>query len=225
MEPDVYPAVVVYERAGAAVTAADQAQAAADAKRFAGITHVSTPIAGPIIAKDGRALQIIVPIKVGRNGVSDTTPAVKAIRSIVKSSPLNVYVTGAAGYAADSLDAVSGIDATLLYLTLAIVIAILLFTYRSPVLWVLPLMCVVVALTVSQGAVYLFARYAGLTVNSDSQFLLTVLVLGAGTDYALLLIARYREELRRHEDRHEAMAVALHRAGPAIIASGTTVPK
>jgi RND superfamily putative drug exporter len=220
---NIYPAVVVYDRGGSAVTAADQAQAAADARRFAGIARVSTPIVGPIRANDGRALELVVPIKVGRNGVSDTAPAVKAMRSIVKSGPLHGYVTGAAGYGADSVDAFSGIDATLLYVTLAIVLAILLFTYRSPVLWVLPLICVVVALTVAQGAIYLFARYAGLTVNGDSDFLLTVLVFGAGTDYALLLIARYREELRRHEDRHEAMAVALRRAGPAIIASGTTV--
>ena len=71
--------------------------------------------------------------------------------------------------------------------------------------------------------VYLLAKYADLTVNGQSQGILTVLVIGAGTDYALLLVARYREELRRHEDRHEAMAFALHRASPAIIASAATV--
>ena len=67
--------------------------------------------------------------------------------------------------------------------------------------------------------IYFLAKYAGLTVNGQSQGILTVLVIGAGTDYALLLVARYREELRRHEDRHEAMAFALHRAAPAIFAS------
>jgi RND superfamily putative drug exporter len=71
--------------------------------------------------------------------------------------------------------------------------------------------------------VYLLAEYAGLVVNAQSAGILTVLVFGAGTDYALLLVARYREELRRHHDRHDAMAVALHRAGPAIVASGATV--
>ena len=70
---------------------------------------------------------------------------------------------------------------------------------------------------------YLLAKYAGLTVNGQTQFIMTVLVIGAGTDYALLLVARYREELRRHEDRHEAMAFALHRAAPAILASAATV--
>ena len=71
--------------------------------------------------------------------------------------------------------------------------------------------------------IYFLAKYAGLTVNGQSQGILTVLVFGAGTDYALLLVARYREELRRHEDRHEAMAFALHRAAPAILASAGTV--
>ena len=80
-----------------------------------------------------------------------------------------------------------------------------------------------VALTTAQAVVYLLAAHAGLTVNAQSAGILTVLVFGAGTDYALLLIARYREELRRHARRHEAMAVALRRAAPAIIASGATV--
>jgi RND superfamily putative drug exporter len=225
--PNVNSAVVVYDRGGDTVTAADQAVAAADARRFARIARVSTPIVGPIVADDGRALQLIVPIKTesaGQTGSSDTATIVNAMRSILRSHPgLTAHVTGPAGYAADQADAFSGSDKALLYVTVAIVIAILLLTYRSPVLWIVPLICVVVALFVAQGVIYLLARHGGLTINGDSQFLLTVLIFGTGTDYALLLIARYREELRRHEDRHEAMAVALRRAGPAIIASGTTV--
>ena len=80
-----------------------------------------------------------------------------------------------------------------------------------------------VALFTAQAVIYFLAKYADLTVNGQSQGILTVLVFGAGTDYALLLVARYREELRRHEDRHEAMAFALHRAAPAIVASAATV--
>ena len=80
-----------------------------------------------------------------------------------------------------------------------------------------------VAYSVSGGVVYLLAKYADLTVNGQSQAIMGILVIGAGTDYALLLAARYREELRRHEDRHEAMAFALHRAAPAILASAATV--
>jgi putative drug exporter of the RND superfamily len=104
-----------------------------------------------------------------------------------------------------------------------VVAIILLITYRSPVLWLLPIVTAGVALITAQSVIYLLADNAGLVVNAQSAGILTVLVFGAGTDYALLLVARYREELRRHEDRHEAMALALHRAGPAIIASAATV--
>ena len=117
----------------------------------------------------------------------------------------------------------SGIDGKLLYSTVIVVVVILLLTYRSPILWILPVLSAGVALTTAQGVIYLLAKNAGLTVNGQSQGILTVLVFGAGTDYALLLVARYREELRRHEDRHEAMAFALHRAAPAIVASALTV--
>jgi putative drug exporter of the RND superfamily len=99
----------------------------------------------------------------------------------------------------------------------------LLLTYRSPILWLLPVLSAGFALFAAQGVIYLLARYADLSVNGQSAGILTVLVFGAGTDYALLLVARYREELRRHKDRHEAMAFALHRAGPAIWASAATV--
>ena len=90
-------------------------------------------------------------------------------------------------------------------------------------LWALPIFCAVVSLGIAMGVLYLLAKYGDMTINGQTQFIMTVLVIGAGTDYALLLVARYREELRRHEDRHEAMAFALHRAAPAIFASATTV--
>ncbi|HEX6937544.1 MAG TPA: MMPL family transporter, partial [Actinomycetes bacterium] len=136
---------------------------------------------------------------------------------------LQMHVTGPAGFSADFAKAFEGIDGTLLYAALAVVIVILLLTYRSPVLWLLPVISAGVALTAAQAVIYLLAEHAGLTVNGQTQGILTVLVFGAGTDYALLLVARYREELRRHADRHEAMAFALHRAGPAIVASAATV--
>ena len=126
---------------------------------------------------------------------------------------MSVYVTGPAGIAADSAEAFEGIDSTLLFATVGVVVIILLLTYRSPTLWLLPVISAGVALTVAQAVIYLLAAHADLVVNAQSAGILTVLVFGAGTDYALLLVARYREELRRHHDRHEAMAVALH--GPA----------
>ena len=148
-------------------------------------------------------------------------------QNLFQSKNLNpalvVYVRDSGVTAADQIKIFKGIDTTLLYATLAVVIVLLLLTYRSPVLWVLPILSAGVALTVAQAVIYLLTQHANLTVNGQSEGILVVLVIGASTDYALLLIARYREELRRHADRHQAMAVALRRAGPAIIASGLTV--
>ena len=224
---DIFPALVVYELTDGAVTPADKAKVAADVKRFAGVQDVTGEVLGPIPSEDGKALQVVVPIKVAEegNGWEELAPRVEEMRTIARADAggLGVYVTGPAGSFADFADVFSGFDSTLLYITAAIVMVILLLTYRSPVLWILPLTCVFIALTVAQAVIYLLARHAGLTVNGQSAFILTVLVFGAGTDYALLLTARYREELRRHADRHEAMAVALGRAAPAIIASGATV--
>jgi RND superfamily putative drug exporter len=224
---DVFPALVVYERSGGPVTAADRAKVAADMRRFAGVPDVTGKILGPIPSRDGQALQVVVPVKVNSkgNGWQQLSPRVKQMRSIAHAGAgdLHAYVTGPGGYFADFANVFSGFDTTLLYITALIVVVILLLTYRSPVLWILPLTCVFVALTAAQAVIYLLARHAGLTVNGQTAFILTVLVFGAGTDYALLLTARYREELRRHADRHQAMAVALGRAGPAILASGSTV--
>ena len=225
VSPNVYPAVVVYDRP-AGLTAADKAKAAADARRFAGVSGVlQGQVTGPIVARDGKAIETIVPVNLGHDGWNHAGTAADALRSIAASGAagMTVHIAGPLGYAADSGKAFKGIDGTLLFSALAVVIVLLLITYRSPVLWLLPVISAGVALTTSQGVIYLLAAHAGLTVNAQSAGILDVLVFGAGTDYALLLTARYREELRRHEDRHAAMRVALRRAGPAIVASAGTV--
>jgi RND superfamily putative drug exporter len=223
--PNVFPAVVVYDRP-AGLTAADRHKATADAAAFAGVRGaVRDRIAGPFFAADGKAAQTLVPVNLGSKGWDGATSAVDKLRSIGRSDSggLTVHIAGPLGSASDSAKSFSGIDSTLLFATLAVVIVLLLITYRSPVLWLLPVITAGIALTSAEAFIYLLAAHAGLTVNGQSAGILNVLVFGAGTDYALLLTARYREELRRHEDRHEAMAVALRRAGPAIIASAGTV--
>ncbi|MEU4214981.1 MMPL family transporter [Actinoplanes sp. NPDC026623] len=221
---DIAPAVIVYERAGG-ITPADTAKATQDAAAMRQVDGVSGEVVGPVPAKDGQALQTIVPIKVDADGWDKLVDVVDALKATTGTSAagMTIQFAGPAANAADSAEAFEGIDGTLLYTTLAIVAIILLITYRSPVLWLLPIISAGVALTTAQAVIYLLAKHAGLVVNAQSAGILTVLVFGAGTDYALLLVARYREELRRHEDRHEAMALALHRAGPAIIASAATV--
>jgi uncharacterized membrane protein YdfJ with MMPL/SSD domain len=120
---------------------------------------------------------------------------------------------------AGGLKIFKGTDSTLLYATLGVVIVLLLLAYRSPVLWLLPVISAGAALTAAEAAIHLLAQHA----NGQSEGILIVLVIGASTVYALLLIARYREELRRQAGRHAAMAAALRRAAPAIIASALTV--
>lgn len=227
--PEQIPAVVVYARPDG-LTAQDRRQIAEDVQqvkvlREHGIRGAQTR--GPVFDRqtDPRAAQIYVPITMDAAGWQRIAPAVDSIRDQVGKGGdgLSVHVTGPGGTAADSSKAFQGIDSTLLYAAMAVVIVMLLITFRSPTLLFVPLLGVVVALFTAQALIYLLAKHAGLTVNGQSAGILTVLVFGAGTDYALLLVARYREELRRHEDRHEAMALAMNRAGPAILASGATV--
>lgn len=227
--PEAIPAVVVYAREDG-LTARDRARIAEDVRqakglRAHGIRGAETR--GPVYdEKPGaRAAQVFVPITMDAEGWERIGPAVDSIRKRVGKGGdgLSVHITGPGGTAADSAEAFEGIDSTLLFSAAGIVVVILLLTYRSPTLLLAPLISVITALFTAQALVYLLAAHADLTVNGQSAGILTVLVFGAGTDYALLLVARYREELRRHEDRHEAMALALHRAGPAVLASGATV--
>jgi putative drug exporter of the RND superfamily len=219
--PNLNPAVVVYTRASG-ITAADLRKARADARRFAALPAVDGRVTGPIPSRDHQALETIIGADLGYN--ANISGFINGINGTASAGDpgLAVHITGPAASAADEIKIFKGIDTTLLFATLGVVIGLLLLTYRSPVLWLLPIMSAGVALTVAEAVIYLLTKH-GLTVNGQSAGILVVLVLGASTDYALLLIARYREELRRHEDRHEAMAVALHRAGPAIMASAATV--
>jgi RND superfamily putative drug exporter len=222
--PNIFAAVLVYDRPSG-LTSADKAKAAADLVRFRGVTGVvNSQLAGPLVSRDGKAIETIVPVNLGSQGWNGASAAATTLRTIATSNAngLAVHVAGPLGNAADSSNAFKGIDGILLVATLAVVIGLLLITYRSPVLWLMPVISAGIALATAEGLIYLLAKH-GLTVNAQSAGILLVLVFGAGTDYALLLTARYREELRRHEDRHEAMAVALRRAGPAILASAGTV--
>jgi RND superfamily putative drug exporter len=221
--PNTFTAVVVYQRPSG-LTSADKRVVVSDARRFASVGHLGGTIDGPHYVPDGRTAVVVVPEYLGQGGWSQAAKVVARMKAVAATSPgLAMHITGPAGYAADSNNAFKGIDSTLLFAAIAVVVVILLITYRSPILWLLPVVSAGVALTAAQGVIYLLAKHAGLTVNAQSAGILTVLVFGASTDYALLLVARYREELRRRQDRHEAMAVALRRAGPAVIASAATV--
>ncbi len=133
------------------------------------------------------------------------------------------HVAGPAGASADFGEAFGEIDGILLGVALSAVLIILLLVYRSPALPFLVIFSSVFALAAASVVVYYLAREEVIGLNGQSQGILFILVVGAATDYALLLVARYREELRRHDDRYRAMRIAWRRAFEPIVASGTTV--
>ncbi|MHB8505413.1 MAG: MMPL family transporter [Acidimicrobiales bacterium] len=214
------PGVAVYLAAGR-VTAADRSVAAAEEAAVARAVPDVKP--GRLqLSPDGRA--VAWSFEVDQPHPAKLTADTAAVRRTVVGRPgLRAYTGGAAGLLVDSAGAFKGINGILLVVTGSVVIVLLLLIDRSPILWLVPVLSVVGAIGVSEFVVYQLARHGGLVVSGQSGGILTVLVFGAGTDYALLITARYREELRRHADRHEAMRVALSRAAPAILASATTV--
>ncbi len=228
MDQNDIPTVVVYERDGG-LTPEDLNAIQAQVSEIQAMDGVVGEVRGPdpsvpgTLSEDGEVAQTVVTYNFGKNGWNALPDVADELNQIIAIDGVTTYLSGAGGQAADSAEAFAGIDGTLLFAALGVVILILLFTYRSPVLWLLPILSAMFALFTSEALIYYLAKEFGLTVNGQSQSILTVLVIGAGTDYALLLVARYREELRRHEDRHEAMAFALHRAAPAIFASAATV--
>ncbi|TDD77631.1 MMPL family transporter [Actinomadura rubrisoli] len=216
---EMAPGLVAYVRDGG-ITAADRARVQADRRALAPVAD--GPIAPPAASRDGRALMLHIPLSDGET----LSPKAEKIRDQVeKNAPpgLQIRLTGPAGSALDVGDAFQKIDKLLLIITMVLVTAVLLFTYRSPLLWLLPLANAAISLQVTSAVVYLLAKHAGLYVADGMSSILNALVFGITTDYALLLLARYREELRRHPDRHEAMRIALHRAATPIIASAATV--
>jgi len=217
---DTPVAVVVFVR-DSGITAQDRSTVDADRTAFAALAR-GNEVDPAAPSQDGRALLLSFPVA----GDSTTAAAVvKQVKDRLADTPagLDAVVTGSAGALADADEAFGGVETTLLLAAVGVVTVVLLITYRSPVLWVVPLVSVGLASQLAAGVVYLLGRYAGVTVTDGSSAVMLVLVFGAGTDYALLIIARYREELRRHADRRIAMAVAWRRSFPAILASAATI--
>jgi RND superfamily putative drug exporter len=182
-----------------------------------------TPFVGPVCSQDGKAAivtayitaegegdRIVDPVKFWRDEITD------------QGGGLEVKITGGAGFSADAIEVFEGINGTLLLAALALVIFLLIVIYRSPIFLFIPLVAVVFAEILSRSIGYGVSQL-GVTINGQSSSIMSVLVLGAGTDYALLLVARYREELHHTADKYEAMRTALESAGPAIFASAVTV--
>jgi putative drug exporter of the RND superfamily len=181
------------------------------------------PFVGPVCSPDGKAAIVTAYIKAEGEGERIVDP-VKDWRDRIndESGGLEAKITGGAGFSADAIEVFEGINGTLLLAAVSLVIFLLIVIYRSPMFWLIPLAAVLFAETLSRSVGYGLTEI-GVTVNGQSSSIMSVLVLGAGTDYALLLVSRYREELHHTVDKHEAMRTALASAGPAIFASALTV--
>ena len=181
------------------------------------------PFVGPVCSEDGKAALVFAYIR-GDGEASSLLDPVDFWRETV-SDPgggLEVKITGGAGYAADAISVFENINGTLLFAATGLVIVLLILIYRSPIFLFIPLAAVMFAELLSQTLGYALAE-SGVTINGQSSAIMSILVLGAGTDYALLIVARYREEMHRQVDKYAAMRAALISAGPAVFASAATV--
>ncbi len=215
--------VIVYSREGG-LTGADRKRIRSDVATLnSDVEGTSEPFTLGEVAEDSSAALVLSSIE-STGEADDLLDPVDAVRDQVSGSDggLDVAVTGAAGYSADSIKVFEGINGTLFAAAFSLVFILLLLIYRSPFLLWFPLLAVGFAEILSRTVGFGLTEM-GVTVNGQSSSILSVLVLGAGTDYALLLISRYREELRHQESKTESMRISLRSAGPAILASGGTV--
>jgi RND superfamily putative drug exporter len=220
--------LIVYKREGG-LTEADRAKIARDAQRVDDAIPVTQPAQVPfssdappgLVSENGDAAYTVVTVPLNFDRVADWG---KETRDLVGDGGggLQVYVTGDLGLWADFEEVFGEVDTRLLLATVLLVLVLLGAIYRAPLIAIIPIVVVGLAYQVATAFIYLYAD-AGNTVNSNSTGILVVLMFGVGTDYCLLLVSRYREELHRVEDKHAAMARALRRAGPALLASGCTV--
>jgi RND superfamily putative drug exporter len=183
----------------------------------------ATPATGPISEDGTTALVTVQTTDDATDRVTEDVATLRALMPDPGAAGLHGYVTGEAAFEADQSTALEGIDGTLLAITVGLVLVLLLAVYRSPVAAAVPLFVVGVAYVVAAGAVYGLAAAGAVDVTGQATAILIVLMFGAGTDYCLLVVARFREELARGGDPAAALDVAVRRSGPAILSAGGIV--
>jgi RND superfamily putative drug exporter len=223
----VAPAIVVVSREdGAALSDADKAAVGSIAERVAplAVAQPGPPVV-PTFSEDGTVAIVPVLVDVSQEfeGISEDVTAIRDAAEADVPAGLVVQVTGGPAFTADIVAVFDGANVTLLAATALIVAVLLLVTYRSPWLWIVPLVVVATAEQFTLKLVDLLAPQFGIVVDESNIGITSVLVFGAATDYALLLIARYRDRLRTDENRFDAMRFALRRTAEPIIASAATV--
>ena len=218
---ELFPVALAYRREGG-LTPADRARIGPTQKAASEVEGAVRP--PPVrISENGEVALAVIPL--AAPNTERRTEALEELRSIVdeERDGLSARVTGAPALQSDVTIAVESADFALLAATAVLVLILLLLIYRAPAIAVIPLVVVAIAYATTQGLLYLFAKLTGETLETSSLTVLAILMFGAGTDYCLLLVARFSSELRRHDTEPAAMMAAAPRAGPAIVASGLTV--
>jgi RND superfamily putative drug exporter len=221
---DSTSAILVFSRGGQKLTPADLAAVGAVSRDLANTARGGF-IPPATVAKDSTTALLVVPLTV-ESGIAARADRAAHLRTVANAhlpEGLSALLTGPEGFAVDLTSVFDGADFTLLLTTVIVVAVLLIVTYRSPWLWLVPLAVIGTADGLAGIAATRVAAAIGITLDASVTGILSVLVFGAGTNYALLLIARYRDELRVFDDRRSAMAHALREAGPAVVASGSTV--
>ncbi len=182
--------------------------------------------ASQLVSVDGTTTLMVVQLQGDASG-AQVQKDVKAIRShmqgVLAGSTLQGVVTGPAGVLTDLVTIFSSVDVTLLLTTVGLVFVLLIVLYRSPLLALLPLIAVSLALQIANALLALAAKAGFFPVSQMAANIATVLIFGAGTDYGLFIASRFREELQRTQDKHEAMRQTMHAVGEAITSSAGTV--
>ncbi len=181
-----------------------------------------------LLSEDGSTAVVLIPMSPeDSDGLMENVDRIReqigADASPAENGGLEAHVTGPAGLSVDAIEIFNSIDGTLLIATVSLVLILLLLVYRSPLVALVPLFVVGFAYAIAAGLVYLLLNAVDSTVNSQTTGILIVLMFGAGTDYCLLIVSRFREELRANEDKHTAMAKATLCTAPAILSAGGTV--
>ncbi|MFE0860071.1 MMPL family transporter [Streptomyces rochei] len=214
--------VVVYHR-DTGLTAADRATAADQIAEIAS-AHPLTDRPAGVPSEDGTTLMYPVASTEPGQDEEARDALVDDVRRIADGGDgLSVEVGGTGALTTDAGEVYNSLDGPLLYTTAVVVALLLILIYRSPFLWLVPLAVAGIADYLSMGVAYGLNQWFGTSVSGQSTGIMTILVFGVGTDYALLLVSRYREELRRFERPYDAMAAALRGCGPAVLASSGTV--
>jgi RND superfamily putative drug exporter len=196
-------------------------------QEVAGVRGVIAPLAPAqppdLFSQDKTTGFVAIPINEPNS--DKRTETIEEIREITGTGEngLEIRLTGGAALQSDLTTTLQSTDAALLVATALLVLILLIIIYRSPLIALLPLVVVGIGYTIAEGVVHLGANALDVTVDRTAITLLAILMFGAGTDYCLLLVARYSSELRANADKHTAIGNAVRRAGPAIAASGMVV--